>query len=140
MRTLNRNKVEFYYALYEGKEPVTIVDEWGNTIQTGEYQVIHGNPIQSAANISPAKGETQMQQFGEDDSYDKVIVVDKDAPTLDEFSWLWIDTMPKLNNDGSLEVDEYGNIITPHDYDIKRVAKSINSVSYAISKVNVNGN
>jgi hypothetical protein len=69
MKCLNRNKVEFYFALYEGREPV--VDDYGN--ETGEYRVIHGDPIHSYVNISPAKGETQTQQFGEDDSYDKVM-------------------------------------------------------------------
>jgi cellulose biosynthesis protein BcsQ len=136
MVCLNRNKVEFYYALYEGKEMIT--DEYGN--QTGEFQVIHGNPIRSTANISPAKGETQTRQFGEEDSYDKVIAADNNTPVLDEFSWLWVDTMPQLNENGSLAVNDSGNIITPHDYDVKKVAKSLNSISYAITKVNVNGN
>jgi hypothetical protein len=115
-----------------------VIDDYGNL--TGESKVIHDNPLPSKANISPAKGETQTQQFGEDDSYDKVIVTDKNAPTLDEFSWLWVDTMPLLNEDGTLEVDANGEIITPHDYIVKKVASSINSVSYAISKVRVDGN
>ncbi|MDR2044904.1 MAG: hypothetical protein LBQ15_11200 [Clostridium sp.] len=139
MKCLTRNKVEFYYALYEGKQPVTITDKRGNEIQTGEYEVIHGDPVQSYANISPAKGEVQTRQFGEGDSYDKVIVLEKDAPSLDEYSWLWVDTMPLSDEYGGLAVDSDGEVLTPHDYVVTRRAASINSVAYAIRKVNVDG-
>ena len=135
MRCMNRNKVKFFYSLYEGREPIT--DEYGNV--TGEYDVKHGNPTEGYANISAAKGETQTRQFGESETYDKVIVMDNEAPPIDEYSVLWVDTVPQLNEDGSLAVDEEGNVITPHDYIVKKVAKSLNNVSIAISKVNVSG-
>lgn len=135
MRCMQRNKVDFYYALFSKRVP--IVDEYGN--DTGEYDVQHGNPVKSSANISAAKGETQTRQFGENVSYDKVIAMDNDAPPIDEYSILWIDTMPELNADGSLAVDSEGKVKTPHDYIVKKVAKSMNSVSYAVSKVSVSG-
>lgn len=135
MRCMQRNKVDFYYALFSKRVP--IVDEYGN--DTGEYDVQHGNPVKSSANISAAKGETQTRQFGENVSYDKVIAMDNDSPPIDEYSILWIDTMPELNADGSLAVDSEGKIKTPHDYIVKKVAKSLNSVSYAVSKVSVSG-
>lgn len=135
MRCMNRNKVKFFYSLYEGREPIT--DEYGNV--TGEYDVKHGNPTEGYANISAAKGETQTRQFGESETYDKVIVMDNEAPPIDEYSVLWVDTVPQLNEDGSLAVDKEGNVLTPHDYIVKKVAKSLNNVSIAISKVNVSG-
>lgn len=135
MRCMNRNKIKFFYSLYEGREPIT--DEYGNV--TGEYDVKHGNPTEGYANISAAKGETQTRQFGESETYDKVIVMDNEAPPIDEYSVLWVDTVPQLNEDGSLAVDEEGNVLTPHDYIVKKVAKSLNNVSIAISKVNVSG-
>ena len=135
MRCMNRNKVKFFYSLYEGREPIT--DEYGNV--TGEYDVKHGNPTEGYANISAAKGETQTRQFGESETYDKVIVMDNEAPPIDEYSVLWVDTIPQLNEDGSLAVDEEGNVLTPYDYIVKKVAKSLNNVSIAISKVNVSG-
>lgn len=46
MRCLNRNKVRFFYALYEGREFIT--DEYGNV--TGEYMVKYGNPVEFFAN------------------------------------------------------------------------------------------
>ncbi len=135
MRCMNRNKVKFFYSLYEGREPIT--DEYGNV--TGEYDVKHGNPTEGYANISAAKGETQTRQFGESETYDKVIVMDNEAPPIDEYSVLWVDTVPQLNEDGSLAVDDEGNVLIPHDYIVKKVAKSLNNVSIAISKVNVSG-
>lgn len=135
MRCMQRNKIVFYYALFS--ERVPIVDEYGNA--TGEYDVRHGNPVKSSANISAAKGETQTRQFGENVSYDKVIAMDNDSPPIDEYSILWIDTMPELNADGSLAVDSEGKVKSPHDYIVKKVARSLNSVSYAVSKVSVSG-
>ena len=69
----------------------------------------------------------QTRQFGESESYDKVIVLDNPNTPIDEYSTLWVDTLPLLNEDGSTE--------TPHDYVVKKVARSLNSVSIAISKV-----
>lgn len=135
MRCMSRNKVKFYYALYEGKSPHK--NEKGH--RTGEYDLIHGNPVEFRANISAAKGETQTRQFGEDESYDKVIVMDSNAAPIDEYSVLWVDTMPLLNADGSLKTDEKGKTITPYDYVVKKVARSLNVTAVAISKVMVSG-
>lgn len=125
MRCMNRNKQVFYYALFKSVEDTT--DEYGNV--TGEHKIIYGNPQKFRANISAAKGETSTREFGESESYDKVIVMDKDASNIDEYSVLWIDTLPEIAEDGTTD--------TPHDYIVKKVAKSLNSVSIAISKVNV---
>ncbi len=135
MKCMNRNKVTFFYALYEKR--VALTDEYGNS--TGEYEVLHGNPIEFSANISPAEGEATSHVFGDSESYDKVMVMDNDGPTLDIYSVLWIDTAPLLDNTGSLALDESGKVIAPYDYIVKKVAKSLNSVSIAISKVTVNG-
>lgn len=133
MRCMSRNKVAFFYALYERKEP--IVDDYGNT--TGEFEVFYGNPLEYSANISAAKGETQTRQFGENEVYDKVIVADNTVPPIDEYSILWIDITPQLDETGALATDESGKVITPHDYIVTKVARSLNSVSVAVSKVKV---
>ena len=112
MRCLNRNKVRFFYALYEGREFIT--DEYGN--KTGEYAIEYSNPTEFYANISAAMGETQTRQFGESVSYDRVIVMDNQAPPIDEYSVPWIDVVPQLNEDGSLALNSYEETITPYDY------------------------
>lgn len=129
---MQRNKTSFYYALYVSKK--SIVDDYGN--DTGEYEIKRSNPYKGFANISAANGETQIQQFGENAAYDKVIVIDTPLP-IDEYSVLWIDSVPELNKDGSLKLSEKGEILTPHDYVVKKVAKSLNNMSIAISKVDV---
>ena len=45
----------------------------------------------------------------------------------------------RVDTDGALAKSETGEIITPHDYIVKKVARSLNSVSIAICKVNVRG-
>ena len=125
MRCLVRNKSKFYYAPYMEKREIT--DEYGNS--SGEYEIVYGSLVKVFGNISSASGETQVRQFGESESYDKVIVLDNPNTPIDEYSILWVDTLPHLNADGTTN--------TPHDYIVKKVAKSLNSVSIAIRKVTV---
>lgn len=65
--------------------------------------------------------------FGANLNYDKTIVVS--SPLFDEFAVLWVDTPPVI--------DEQGHTNTPYDYTIVRKAESLNSVTYAIRKVEV---
>ena len=124
MRGLTRNKTAFYYALYTGQ--TEIIDEYGNV--TGEYSVQYSDPIRSRGNVSAAQGEMQTRQFGESEAYDKIIVLDDPKCPIDEYSILWVDTLPELTD---------GVTTTPHDYIVKKVARSLNSASIAISKVAV---
>ena len=127
MRTLHRNKVRIYYANY--REKIPLKDEYGN--MTGEYDIAYDNPVEIKANVSAARGESSTRQFGEDVSYDRIILLDDPAFPIAETSILWIDTLPDIAEDGTTE--------TPHDYIVKQVAPSLNSVSIAVSKVNVRG-
>ena len=125
MRGMVRNKSKFYYASYIGESE--IIDE--NGFNSGEYEVLYTNPIEYKGNISAAQGEMQSRQFGESESYDKVIVLDDRDASIDEHSILWVDNLPHLNTNGSTD--------TPHDYVVKRIAKSLNGLSIAIQKVSV---
>ena len=127
MRCMVRNKSRFYYASYIGR--TEIIDEYGNA--TGEYKVSYSEPIEKFGNISAAQGEMESRQFGESESYDKVIVLDDRNAPIDEHSILWVDTLPHFNEDGSTT--------TPHDYVVTRKAVSLNTVSLAIRKVRVDG-
>lgn len=135
MRMMTRNKSVFYYALYDRKVP--LIDEYGN--ETGEYEVIHQNPKAYRANISAAKDEVNTQQFGVNEAYDKVIVMDVDCPPIDEYTVLWVDKVPLTDSKGALVTNGFSEVKTPHDYIVKKVARSLNSVSIAISKVTVSG-
>ena len=130
-----RNKQPFWYALYEST--VEDYDEYGNQVGTSES---YGNPVQAYANISPAKGDVVTRQFGDDDSYDKVIVTgDRDTP-IDEYSVLWIDSEPDIDANGALKVNADGEIVTPWDYIVRKVGRGLTnygSTVIAVSKVSV---
>ena len=118
MNTLVRNRQPFYYALYG--EKAEIIDSDG--MKTGEFSVGYSEPVAMRANISPATGTSRTEQFGNLENYDKVIVTaEMDCP-IDEHSILWVDDL---------------NTEHPHDYIVKRVAKSLNVISIAIAKVSV---
>ena len=125
MRALARNKILIHYANYRDKTPIE--DEYGNL--TGEYEIHYTNPIAVCANVSAARGESTTRQFGDDVSYDRIIVLDDPKFPINESSILWIDTPPEIQEDGSTK--------DPHDYIVKQVATSLNSVSIAVSKVNI---
>ena len=127
MRTLRRNKIRIFYANYRNKIPLK--DEYGNL--TGEYEIEYTHPADVCANVSAARGEATTRQFGDDESYDRIIVLDDPHFPISTTSILWIDTPPEIAEDGSTN--------TPHDYIVKQVATSLNSVSIAVSKVNVRG-
>jgi len=65
--------------------------------------------------------------------------MDNNAPPIDEYTILWIDTVPQVDENGALVVNGDGDVLTPHDYIVKKIARSLNSVSVAISKVKVSG-
>ena len=76
MRSLERNKVVVWYALYNGMQPV--LDEWGN--DTGQVAPSYSNPLKIKIRVSPNKGESQSQAFGLSLDYDRTMV-GTDTPT-----------------------------------------------------------
>lgn len=122
MKCLERNKVTIYYCLFDSE--VDITDE-GN--YTGERRILYSEPVPLAANVSPATGNTSVEQFGTSLQYDKVIVVDDPECPITESSVLFVDVDPRFDGDGD----------PLFDYIVRKVARSLNSVSIAISKVEV---
>lgn len=123
MKGLERNKTQFWYCLYDGKEAT--YDAYGN--ETGSPHVKYTSEATMMANVSQATGQSNTEQFGNLDNYDKVIVTyDLNCP-IDENSVLFIDKEPEHNTDGD----------PMYDYIVKRVAKSLNSISIAVRKVDV---
>lgn len=126
-RMLFRNKQPFWYALYDST--VEEYDEYGNQIGT---HAVYGKPVAMKGNISPAKGDVVTRQFGDDDQYDKVIVLGDCATPINEYAVMWIDTPPVL--------DDEGNTDTPWDYIVTKVARGLppyGSVVIAVRKVSV---
>lgn len=119
MRTQVINRTPFHYALYTGKTAETDADGFF----TGEDSPAYDEPVlYKFGNVSAARGTSETEQFGNLDNYDKVIVTGDMSCPIDENSILWID-----------ETDT----TKPHDYIVKRVAKSKNGISIAVAKVKV---
>lgn len=124
MRCVNRNKRKLYYALYEGKEELQ--DEYGNV--TGSFHLTYSSPVEVYMNWSPSRGTADLEQFGIAVEYNHTIVTDDMDCPIDEHSILWIGVTPDEDGeDGAVK----------HNYVVTRVARSLNSIIYAVKEVNV---
>lgn len=147
MRDLKRNQTEFWYCLLIPNTQEAIVDEYGN--ETGELIPSYKKAVQMRANISPATGQNQVEQFGNLDSYDKVIVTCDMKCPIDENSVLFIDKRPEYTEVQTHEIVEGQALyeddevvektyeLPKYNYIVKRVAKSLNGISIAVRKVDV---
>ena len=124
MRLLKRNLQTIYYAQYEDK--TVIVDDDGN--QTGENAVVYSAPESLECSVSVARGSVMLEMFGNLDNYDRIIITDKLDCPIDEQSILFIET--PAESDPATGAYLY-------DYIVKRVAKSLNFIAYAVSKVDL---
>ena len=124
MRTLKRNKRCMWYALYLDREEIK-----KNGKHTGTYKVAYSTPKPIQENISSARGSADVEMFGTDLKYDKAFITADMKCPIDENSVMWIDCEPLIEADGTTD--------TPWDYVVVRVAKSINSIAYAVRKVSV---
>lgn len=127
MRCMRQNKRKFWYSLYLGNADV--VDE--NGFFTGEKRPSYTEPIEFKANISAARssstGSVEASMFGSDIQYDKVIMIDDPDFEINEDTILCIDKPLEFDNDGKMV----------NDYIVTKAARSLNSVTYAISRVKV---
>jgi len=122
MRTVQRNGTKIYYSLYTSK--TEIIDEYGN--KTGEYQVNYADPVAYYINVSAARGTADVEQFGINENYTKTMVTHDMVCPISETSRLWIGKEAVVDN-----------VLQPHNYVVVSVAKSINSITYAIKEVSV---
>lgn len=136
MRGLRRNQRILHYQLYQEHIPVYETDLDGNIIYdpvtgepllTGETKVGYSDPVEFRANVSANRGESSSDPFGIDLSYDKTMVSCNMELPIDELSVLFVDRKP--------EFDAGGNLTNTADYKVAKVAKSLNSVLYAIKKI-----
>lgn len=124
MKLLKRNLQEIKYALYEGK--AVILDD--DNYESGEKGVAYSAPVSLECSVSPARGTTMLELFGTMESYDRVIITSDMECPIDEESILFVD-VPALSDPAT------GAYL--YDYVVKRVAKSLNFIAYAISKVDL---
>ena len=121
MRCLERNKQTVYYALYSNET----IQYDSEGYETGESSVGYSKPVAISVNVSPARGQANVEMFGETLNYDRVIVTDDMSCPISETSVLWVGDAPDADGD------------VPYDYIVRKVARSLNSISIAISRVEV---
>lgn len=124
MKALERNKQTIYYSNYEGM--TDLVDE--NGLFTGDSEITYTEPTKARVNVSASRGEAYIDLFGTDLNYTNTIVTDKDLG-IDEHSILWVGKEAYQDSQK-----------TPHNYIVVSVAKSLNSIVYAVRKVDVSEN
>lgn len=111
LKDLRLNQVPFYYQTYDGT--VDEVDEDGNL--TGESIPKYSNPVRVLARVSPNSGNAEDSPFGKDIVYDKTISTVQKLP-IDEYSKLFIEVVPILNEDGSADTEpDYICVCPKHD-------------------------
>lgn len=134
MRGQFRNMRPFWYANFVGN--VSETDENGR--YTARPVAKYTKPVKAWANISTTTGitnnniagRTETEHFGVNLVYNAVInPVQLDFP-MDEYSICWLDHEPVIKKDGSTD--------TPHDHYVHRVAVSLNSKAYLLTRVGVN--
>lgn len=123
MKLMKRNLTSVHYCLH--KERIALKDKDG--YETGEYGVGYDNPVKMQCSVSPATGYAQAQTFGNFESYDKVLITDDMSCPIDENTVLFIDKKPEFDSEG----------VPLFDYTVRRVAKSLNCIAYAVRKVTV---
>lgn len=118
MRDLRRNQIKVYYSNYE--KSTELIDEYGNS--TGQYEITYSKPEMIIISVSASKGSVDNQPFGNLLDYDRVLITSNMNCNIDENTVLWID---------NLDTEK------PHDYIVKKVARSINQIQIAVKKVTV---
>lgn len=152
MRDSDKNKATIYYALRNIRKEK---DEWGNTKDVTTY----GSPQKFKLSMSANKGEASAQAFGADLKYDREMITHDMTCPIDEYTHLWIDE-PSIIDKSIRKVWSEGGVIyintdeaiitaredgfdvigaKPHNYEVAAVSRSLNSIRYAIRRVNVSG-
>ena len=97
-----------------------LVDEYGNSL--GSYLPIYSALKSAMLCVSPNKGNSEVEQFGSLEDYDRTMTTADPNCPIDENSVLWVDG---ADTDG------------PYTHIVKKKAVWKNSVQYAIKKVSV---
>lgn len=99
MRDAESNKIEMWYALYEGKEDE--IDKNGDF--TGRQIEKYSAPVQFRASASSGKGSAEQDVFGMNLDFTRSICsMDMSLPIIST-SLVWIESKPEVKEDGSVD-------------------------------------
>lgn len=118
MRTVQRNRREVWYALYQGVTDV--VDDDGN--YTGEQEVSYATPVKAWMNVSGGRGQAMVEEFGIDNPFTHTAVTPdlKTAFNTDTIFWFY-----KTPSDGA------------HNFRCTGISRTPNQVVIALAEVEV---
>lgn len=129
MRLLDRNKQTVYWRNLTGKTAITTVDEYGNPLETGEYEKAYGEVKSARLYVKSAIGDNAAEPYGDFTSKRRTIYAEPGKTDIDEFSLLWVGIDPEV---------EEGEPTVPHNFTVDGIAVSLNHTRIAIRKVDVN--
>lgn len=125
MQSLASNRQKIWYADYDGM--VDVVDE--NGYKTGEKTIKYTDPQPFLIYVAPSRGNLGWYPFGIGEDYTNVMsTCDTDCP-INENSVLWIGISPFSSDPNVADI--------PHNYTVQRVAVGLNSILYAVKRVDV---
>lgn len=124
MKSLKREKQEFYYSLFKEKIPIFDIEGY----ETGDYETGYTAPVSFSANISAGKGSSQEEVFGKELDFTRTISTTDMTCPINEHSLIWIETAPVLKPDGTADPNSA-------DYTVATLpARSLNSIMIAIKR------
>lgn len=131
MRLLDRNKQTVYWRNFTGKSVITTVDEYGNTLETGEWEKTYGEVKSTRLYVKSAIGQNNAEPYGDFTSKKRTIYALPNETDIDEYSILWVGIDPQID-------EESGEPTVPHNFTVDGVSHGINIVRIAIRQVEVN--
>lgn len=142
MRNLRKNKQTMYYALLDRTQPIYEKDSDGNIIyveidgvqvpvETGETELVYGEPVKFKGNISTSGGESRETEYGIDNTeYDAVLIMMMNELPITETSIIWHTSNIGYKDEENTIVDDKSA-----DYVVKKRSPSLNQFKYLLGKV-----
>lgn len=127
MVSLYENRQTIYYGELTGWED--LYDDEG--YKTGEKKKTYSTPQPFLIYVSPSKGTNAWNPYGIGDDYSNVMSTCDRACPIKEDSVLWVGIDPFDPQTGA--------VVREHNYIVTRMAIGLNSIVYAIKKVDVKG-
>lgn len=139
MRLVRRNLSTVYYCTLDRKVPIK--DDDGNW--TGEYKYIYHNPVAAKMTCGPSRGYVHGDFYGRLDSWDRTLVCADTSLPIDVATMIFLDKAPEYEDytetyiENGVEKTRTIKIPCGFNYSVRRVAKTLNAVSYILMEVKV---
>ena len=131
MRLLDRNKQTVYWRNFTGKAVITTVDEYGNTLETGEWEKTYGEVKSTRLYVKSAIGMNNAEPYGDFTTKQRTIYALPQETDINEYSLLWVGVDPQVD-------EESGEPTVPHNFTVDGISHGLNHIRIAIRKVEVN--